>query len=177
MNRADVIRQILLWERVAEQATARAAVFRQQLQADAAAEFDEQGTAPSWRLPDVAQVVLPVSRTAPVVADHEALAKWVSLVRPAEVELRVRPAYVKALRDAARVEGDVVIDKDGTVIPGMEVRPGGNPGSVTLTPESAGKEAAVEAAGRVLDLVAVSLHLPAPDFAAPAEGEVGDDAA
>jgi hypothetical protein len=172
MNRADLIRQILLWERVAEQATARAAAFRQQLQADANAEFDEQGTAPSWRLPDVAQVVLPVSRTAPVVRDHETLAKWVNLTRPAEVELRVRPAYVKALRDGARVDGNVVTDREGTVIPGMEVRPGGNPGSVTLTPEAPAREAAAEAAGRVLDMVAVSLHLPAPPEAAG--GEVPD---
>jgi hypothetical protein len=174
MNRADVIRQILLWERVAEQATARAAAFRQQLQANAVAELTEQGTAPSWRSPEVGLVFLPVSKTAPVVTDHEALAKWVSLTRPSEVEMRVRPAYVKALRDGARIEGDVVTDRDGTVIPGMEVRPGGNPGSVTFTPETPAREAAAEAAGRVLDLVAVSLHLPPPDF--DADGEVaGDD--
>jgi hypothetical protein len=160
VNRAEVIRQILLWERVAEQATARAAAFRAQLQADANAEFAEQGTAPTWRLPEIAQVVLPVSRTAAVVRDHEALAKWVHLRNPGEVELRVRLAFVKALRDGARIEGEAVVDRDGTVIPGMSVAPGGTPRAISVTPEGPAREVAAEAAERVLDMVAASLHLP-----------------
>jgi hypothetical protein len=175
MNRAEVIRQVFLWDRVAEQAVAQAAVFRAMLQAEAVAEFKEQGTAPTWRLQDIAAVVLPISRTAPVVADHEALAKWVSLTRPSEVELRVRPAYVKALRDGARIAGDAVIDREGTVIPGMAVRDGGVPGSVTLTAEAAAKQVAAEAAERVLDMVAVALHLPAPPLPPEVDGEVAGD--
>lgn len=175
MNRAEVIRQVFLWDKVAEQARARAAPFRAMLQAQANAEFEEQGIAPTWRLPEIASVLLPVTRTSAVVRDEEALAKWVNLHRPSEVALRVNPAYVEALRKGARIEGDVVTDKDGTVIPGMGVSKGGTPKSVTLTAEAEAKEVAAEAAGRVLDHVAVALHLPAmPDE--PQPGEVAEDA-
>lgn len=174
MNRADVIRQVFLWDQVAAQAKARAAQFRAMLQADANAEFEEQGTAPTWRLPDIAQVVLPVSKTSAVVRDEEALAKWVNLHRPDEVSLRVRPSYVEALRKGARIDGDVVFDRDGTVIPGMGVSKGGIPKSVSLTPEADAKAVAAEAADRVLDGVAEALSLPAlPEIG---EGEVPDAA-
>lgn len=163
MNRAEVIRQILLWERVAEQATARAGRFRAMLQAEANAEYEEQGTAPSWRLPEIAAVVLPVSRTAAVVRDEQALAAWVRLHRPGEVAMRVNPAYVAALRKGARIEGDVVTDKDGTVIPGMEVVQGGAPMSVSLTPEPEAKAVAEEAAGQVIAEVAAGLGLASPE--------------
>lgn len=172
MNRAEVIRQIFLWDRVAAQAKARAGRFRAMLQAEANAEFEEQGTAPTWRLPEIASVVLPVTHTSAVVRDEKALAKWVSVRRPDEVEMRVRSSYVEALRKGARIEGDVVMDKEGTVIPGMAVEPGGVPRSVTLTPEAGAKVVATEAADRVLDAVAASLDLPpVPE---PAEAEVPD---
>lgn len=170
MNRADVIRQVFLWDRVAEQAKQRAGAFRAMLQVDANAEYDEQGTAPTWRLPDIAKVVLPVSKATAVVRDEGALTKWVHLRNPDEVELRVRPSYVEALRAGARIDGDVVTDKDGTVIPGMAAVPGGKPKTVMLTPEADAKAVAAEAAEKVLSLVADALHLPdvpeVPDVAA-----------
>lgn len=174
MNRAEVIRQVFLWEQAGEAALRRAAQFRAMLQADAEAEYREQGTAPTWRLPDIAQVSLSISKAAPTVTDEEALAKWLSLTRPSEVELRPRPAFVTALKKAARVDGDVVVDRDGTVIPGMGVRQGGVAGSVRLVAEPEAKQVAADAAEQVLSLVAASLHLPAaPD---PTETAVSDAA-
>lgn len=163
MNRAEVIRQIFLWEKVAEQARARAAQFRVMLQADANAEYAEQGTAASWRVPALASVVLPISKTAVVVDDAAALAKWVQSAHPTEVEqvTRVRAAYLPALLRSVQPSGDLVVDEEGTVVPGLKVRPGGQPGSVTLTPEAEARQAATVVADAVLEQVATAMDLPA----------------
>jgi hypothetical protein len=171
-----VVRQALIWEAAAKKAYARAARWREQLDADARAELAEQGTAPTWRLPDLAMVTLPVSKETVVVADLDRLAKWVQSTHPTEVEtvVQVRPAFVTRLLAVARVDGELAVDGEGTVIPGLSVRPGGVPQTLRFTPTPEARLVLGEAAERVLDLVAVSLHLPAPPL--PPEGQVPDAA-
>lgn len=164
MNRADAVKQAMIWDAAAKKAYARAARWREALDADARAELAEQGTAPTWRLPELGQVTLPVSHEAVIVTDREELAKWVQVNRPAEVEtvIKVRPAFEAHLLQAGRIDGEQVIDAEGTVIPGLGVRPGGVPGTLTFRPSSAAKEALGQAAEAVLDAVSAALHLPAP---------------
>lgn len=135
MNRADVVRQVLIWEQVAAAAQAKAAQFRQMLNADAVAEYTEQGTAPTWRMPEVATVSMPVSRTRPIVSDPDALAAWVARRHPTEVVQAVRPTFARALPGLLRMAGDTVIDPEtGEVVPGMTVSEGGTPGSLRIVP-------------------------------------------
>lgn len=132
MNRADVVRNILIWERVAEAATEKAREYRNQLDADARAEFEEQGTAPTWRLADIATVSLPVSKQRVVVDDERALVGWVQRTRPTEVETRVRKGFLSVLPNVVRVDDGQVFDQEGELVPGLSVRPGGIPGAVTI---------------------------------------------
>lgn len=137
MNRADIVKGVLIWEQVAAAAKDKAAEFREQLNADAVAEFREQGTAPTWRLPDIGAVTLPVSVEAPYVADMEALQKWAAERYPAEVEtvVRLRPEFVAGLTARVIVDDGQVIDQTvGEVVPGFAVRPGGIAKSLSIRP-------------------------------------------
>jgi hypothetical protein len=174
MNRADQVRQALIWEAAAKRAYARAAQWKARLAADARAEFEEQGTAPTWRLPDLASVWLPVSHETVHVADPEAFAKWVQATHPGEVEtvVQVRPAFQTATVQAARVDGEQVLDAEGTVIPGLAVKAGGEPLALQMRATDGAKPVLAEAAETVLANVAAALHLP------PVPDEDGaDDAA
>lgn len=134
MNRKDVVRNVLIWEQVANAATARAAGYRKMLQADAEAELAEQETAPTWRLPEVATVTLPVSRHRPIVRDENALFGWVKRCHPTQVEERVRRGFLSVLGDKLRIEDGAVIDPStGEVVPGMSVQEAGIPGSLRIT--------------------------------------------
>lgn len=76
MNRTERVQEVLRLEGLADAAKRRAAEHRAALDADARAELEREGTAPSWRLPDIGTVALAVSKQAPVVADIEALTAW-----------------------------------------------------------------------------------------------------
>lgn len=154
MNRADLVRSALVWEQVAAEARRRAGEAREQLAADARAELSEQGTAPTWRMPDLATVTLPVSKESVTLADIDALTKWAAERYPSEVEMvaQIRPAWIAAIPQWTTVEGDVVCDAaTGEIVPGLAVRPGGQPGALTIRASTAAK--AVLAAG-VEDIVA-----------------------
>lgn len=171
-----MIRQTLLWEQVAAAARAKAAKFREELTADAQAEYAEQGTAPTWRLPDIGTVTLPVSRDTVYVADEHALIEWVHRNAPEEIETtyRVRPAYVTALLDSVHavdgLDGYVVADNEGTVIPGLAVREGGQPGSLSFRPSPDAKRVAAAGAERLVESLESAIGQPivlaeAPDGA------------
>ena len=153
MNRFEVIRRTLMWEQVAAAARAKSTALREQLTADARAEYAEQGTAPTWRLPDIGTVTLPVSKETVYVADEAALVEWVMRNMPTEVETihRVRASYLSRLTATARHDGAVVYDDEGTVIPGLAVRPGGQPQSLSFRPTADAKAVAAEGAGRLVE--------------------------
>jgi hypothetical protein len=161
MNRFELIRRTLMWEQVAAAARARASGIREQLTADARAEFVEQGTAPTWRLPDIGTVTLPVSKESVYVADEAALLEWVRYHHPSEVETveRIRPAFLTAIQHSQHVDG-VVHDGEGWVIPGLAVRPGGSAGSLSFRPTPMAKSVAAAGAERLMESVERAIGEP-----------------
>lgn len=156
MNRADTVRGVLLWEGVADAAKAKAAAFREQLNADARNEYDEQGTAPTWRLKDIGTVTLPLSTETPYVADLDALTKWAAERYPDQIETitQLRAAFVAALLARVEVdEGQVIDTTTGEIVPGVGVREGGLPKALSIRPAAAAKTvirvAADEVVGRL----------------------------
>jgi hypothetical protein len=135
MNRTDRIREVLRLEGLAAAARRRADEHREHLAAEARAELEQQGTAPSWRLPDIGTVTLPLSKLTPVVADPAKLVAWAQQRYPTEVETihQVRAAFQGALLARVLCDEDLVVDPDtGEAIPGLTVRPGGTPGQLTI---------------------------------------------
>jgi hypothetical protein len=156
VNRFELIRRTLMWQQVAAAARAKESALRDQLTADARAEYAEQGTAPTWRLPDIGTVSLPVSKETVYVADEAALLAWVKEHYAGEVETleRVRPAFLGGLLSAVEPAGDVAcVPLTGQVIPGLAVRQGGAPGSLSFRPSTLAKQVAAEGAARLVDSV------------------------
>lgn len=163
MTRFETIRRTLIWEQVAAAAKARAAALREELTADARAEYAEQGTAPTWRLPDIGTVTLPVSKQSVYVADEAAVTEWVKAHYPEEVETleRVRPAFLGALLAAVEPAGDVVcVPLSGAVIPGLAVRAGGQPQSLSFRPSTAARAVAAAGAEQLLQGVEQAIDRP-----------------
>lgn len=159
MNRLDATREVLILEAAATQLRERAKAVRLNLDADARAELAEHGSAPTWRLADLGTWSLPVSKDAVYVADDAALLAWVKeeptrLDEVVESVERVKPWYVAELLRMARVVDGYAIDDDGTVIPGLGVRPGGVPQTLRFKPSSDAlavvDQAAAQVAGQVM---------------------------
>lgn len=150
MSRADTVKQILVLEAVSAHAKQLANEQRELLQDEAKAELEKDGTAPTWRLPSVARVTLPISTQSIEVSNADHLLEWVQHRYPAEVEtvstVRVRPSFVTALTGTLlRADEDVVIDPEtGEIVPGLSVRPGGTPKALSITAER-GVKAAIAA--------------------------------
>ena len=128
MNRTTAV-QAIIW---LDQLMAAAKVERQKLSADLAAdaraEFEEQGTAPTWRIPDVATVAASVSHAAAYVDNEPWFTAWVAKRYPTEVETvqRVRPAWLTGFLARAHGSAGVVSDPDtGEVVDGLAIRRGG----------------------------------------------------
>lgn len=137
MNRADKSKAVLLYDQLAAAAKAKSAALRAELEADARAEYAAQGMAPTWRMPDVGTVVLPVASEQIVVADEDQLIAWCERRAPEMVEAlpRINPHYLGQILHSAVASGEVACDpKTGEVIPGLVVRPGGEPGTLTFRP-------------------------------------------
>lgn len=174
VNRFEKISWLLMLEQVAAAARARAAELRDDLTADAQAEYAEQGTAPTWRLPDIGTVTLPISAERVVVDDEQVLTGWVTAFHPDEVETltRVRPAFLTALLAECRGdEGGVVWMREGALVPGLAVRPGGQPQSLSFRPSPDAKRVAAAGAERLVESLEQSIARPivlaeAPDGAA-----------
>lgn len=160
MNRADVVKGVLIWDQVAAAAKDKAAALREQLNADARAELAEQGMAPTWRLPGVGTATLPVTQQTAYVADMLALLAWVADRYPSEVEQipQVRPAFQATLAARVVVDGESVVDSaTGEVVPGYAVRAGGEPKSVSIRADDSIKSELRGVAALLLDGVEASL--------------------
>ncbi|TDC48847.1 hypothetical protein E1258_27630 [Micromonospora sp. KC207] len=154
MNRTERVQEVLRLEGLADAAKKRAAEHRAALDADARAELEREGTAPSWRLPDIGTVALAVSKEAPVVADIEALTKWCLARYPGEVETvhQIRASFQTALLGRVVCDGDVVVDPGtGEVVPGMAVRLGGMPQSLSIRPSRDARAVYAAAGAQMLD--------------------------
>ena len=160
MNRADLTRGVLLYEQLAEAAKAKAARYREVLTADARGELEQQGMAPSWKLPLVGQVVRPVSEQAIVVTNLAALTAWVAARYPDQIEHveQIRPAYAAVLTKRLEADGAIVFDpQTGEVVPGVEVRAGGQPKALTIRPTPQAKALARQHADGLLERFAADL--------------------
>lgn len=128
MNRAQIVQAIAACD-------ALSAELRQALRADAAAEYAEQGTAPTWRLRGIT-VSTSIAHDSVYVLDERAWVKYVSRAYPTELEeiLRVQPAWQIDFLAKVAERGDPPCDVDGTVIPGLAFRPGGEFQAVSVRP-------------------------------------------
>lgn len=138
MNRADLTRQVLLFEQLAAAAKAKAAEARAELDQQAKTELETQGMAPTWRLPDVGTISLPVSQQSIYIADGNALMDWVAAREPVTAIDLVRcinPQYQRELEKRLVISGDDVVDQTtGEVVPGYGVRQGGLPMALRIVP-------------------------------------------
>ena len=142
MNRADLTKTVLLYDQLAAAAKERAAVARAELDRQAKDELETQGMAPTWRLPDVGTITLPLSQETFYLADAEARLKWVCdrHADATDYVLTVATDFLARLERRLVVSGDVVVDTaSGEIVPGYAVRRGGVPGSLSIRPSADAK--------------------------------------
>jgi hypothetical protein len=134
VNRADVARGIAACEAMAKR-------LRAALTADAENEYTEQGTVPTWRLPGIT-VTGSTAHPSVAIVDEAAFVEWVAGRHPTEVETvvitRARPAWQKRFLDEVTGRG-AACDAEGEVVPGLEWRPGGGFGGISLRVDSSTK--------------------------------------
>ena len=164
LNRSQTIQAAALWEAVAAQATQEAAKLRADLEADARAEYAENGAAPTWRIPDLARVSLSISKEKVYVRDLWAFLKWVKQNHPDAVETveQIKATWREGFLKRA-VETDLSAPEDrqcldaatGEVIPGLGVSRGGVPIGISITVESDAKKAFAAVAEVALQRLAI----------------------
>ena len=139
MNRSDLVQRIIFLDQVEKQIKAESQALRSVLMLDAKAEYEEQGAAPTWRMPDLATVATAVTHTSVSVADEAAFRAWVAKRYPEEVYTvsRVREAWQAAFLGALSEDFDPVT---GEVIPGLRVKEGGEFSGISIRATAAAKE-------------------------------------
>lgn len=142
MNRNERLQEVLRLEGLAAAANARAKTYRDELSVEARDELAREGSAPTWRIPDLATITLAVSKEAPYVLDDHLLLQWCKDHYPEHVETiqQVKGAFRARLLTDGIISGDSVVDgTTGEVVPGLAVRPGGQPQSLTIRPSQAAR--------------------------------------
>jgi hypothetical protein len=133
VNRAQQIEALAACEALAK-------ALRANLNADALAEFEEQDCAPAWRTPGFT-VSTSLTTDTIAITDDKAFLAYVEQRYPTEVEtitiVRPRPAWQGVFFDGLRKRGEPLCDDEGTVVPGLEFRPGGQFRAVSVIPKSA----------------------------------------
>jgi len=158
VTRTELTQAIIWLDQVAAKAKEESAKLRSDLAVDARAEFVEQGTAPTWRIPDVATITASVTHESVGVADDAAFVSWVAVRYPTEVETVtvVRPAWRAYLLTQAVVNGEVACLPDtGEVVPGLSVRAGGDFAGIAIRATAAAKAAFGAVAGEALRQMAL----------------------
>lgn len=162
MNRSDRLQQILRLEALAAAAKTAAADHRAELGAEAAAEFEREGQAPTWR-DELGTITLPVSKQAAYVSDARAFVEWCTLRYPSEVETiaQLRPAFQAALLARLHLEGSSAVDPaTGEEVPGLAVRPGGIPKSLSIRPSAEAAVVFAEAGRQMLEGLLAPAEVP-----------------
>lgn len=174
MNRSDLVSGIAYLDAIAAAARAKSSALRAMLEADARAEYEEQHTAPTWRIPDVATVTAGVSHEAVVVCNERAFTDWVAARYPAEVQPSVRPSWQTVFLAKAEADGDKAVDPaTGEVVPGLTVRSGGEFTGISVRVAATAKTVLADLAGRSLRRALSAESTPA----GVRELEAGDQAA
>lgn len=166
VDRAALVTQIAWLDQIKAVAAARAGELRAQLAAEARAEHKRHhGMGVSWKWEDLATVVLPLSQQAVVVRDPVMFTRWVKERYPAAIETleQVRPSWLEQFLLDCRVapgEDGPPEPYDPTTgevkIPGLAVRPGGEPMTLTVTVKPAAKRLFAELAEQELDRFALA---------------------
>ncbi|MFC0504268.1 hypothetical protein [Micromonospora costi] len=127
MNRAEKIHALFACDQLAR-------ALRRSLNADAEREYADQGIVPSWKAPGITASGS-TSKPSVAVVDEPAFLAWVAKRYPTEVETiqRVRPAWQGQFFEGVVSRGAPACDPQGEEIPGVEWRPGGTFGSISLT--------------------------------------------
>ncbi len=144
MNRYDKAREIARREAIAAEWNASAKVLRDEMDADARREWQENGSGTTWTFKDLGRVTLPLSNETPYVSDIAALLKWCKERFPQHVEQveQVISSFQAWLlkNGVCDAEAGVVLHpKTEEVIPGLGVREGNQPGSLTVVVDPAAK--------------------------------------
>jgi len=158
--RLQHIQRVVMYEQVAAAAKDMGAKHRAALTADAFAEL-AKGTRPTWNT-DLATVSLPLSHETVYVSDEAALIEWFRTADAEQIEIieKVKPKAIGELLNVVHVaDGKAFIPTDpddphphaGDVVPGLSVRPGGLPGTLTFTPQREAKAVAADAARLLLE--------------------------
>lgn len=143
MNRTECVRAIVWLDQVAAKAAEESAKLRLVLATEALTEWEDQGAAPTWRIPDIATVSAVVSHGGVRVVDEAAFIRWVEQRYPTEVETikKVRTAWQKSFFAAiAAAETGDADPNTGEVIPGVEATTGGQMKGVSIRVSAAAKE-------------------------------------
>lgn len=165
MSRADTVKKILVLEQFAAEAKHLAGLHRAALDADARAEYTEQGAAPTWRMPDIATITLPISKQAIEVSDPAALMAWVQHNHPGEIETttttRVRPSFLTALLGRVISDEGLPVYKDtGEVLPGLTVQQAGRPRALSIKAEPGVKAIVGAAVAEMLGTAHAAIAAP-----------------
>lgn len=159
MNRTERLQEVLRLEGLAAAANARAKTYRDELSLEARDELAREGSAPTWRVQDLATITLAVSKETPYVLDEHLLLQWCKDRYPDQVETveQVRGSFRARLLVEGIVSGDAVIDgATGEVVPGAAVRPGGVPQSLTIRASHAARTVYAAMGERTLEEVLAS---------------------
>ncbi len=175
MNRVETFQTIVWLQELGRRVEAEEKALRATLDEQARRELAEQGTAPTWRFPDLGQVTLPVTTEQPIVADAGKFAAWVAKRYPDEVTPLpvVRSSWQKAFFAKARLDGDRVVDPaTGEVVPGLAVKPGNQPLSLAVKPSSAAREVYAAVVDRGLRRLALDAGPAVPSVLAEEASDV-----
>lgn len=158
MNRREKTIAAAYCDALAAAVLERSAQLRAELRAEAVAELEANGGAPTWRY-DVGSVSLAVSKETVEIVDEQAFRKWVVERYPDKLvhTVTVSPAWQKTFLEQARRESDeefVADPETGEVIPGVSLKPGGEPRSLTIRVESEAKQMLGFAAAAALESMA-----------------------
>lgn len=165
MNRTERLQEVLRLEGLAAAANARAKEYREHLALEARDELAREGSAPTWRVPDLATITLAVSKETPYILDEHLLLQWCKQRHPEMVETveQVKGAFRARLLVEAVISGDAVIDgATGEAVPGAAVRPGGVPQSLTIRASQAARTVYAAMGEQILEGLAGA---PAADVA------------
>lgn len=158
MNRQQTLQALAWLQQIQARAKQEADTLKQQLAEEARAEFEEQGTAPTWRFPDVGRVSTSVSHAAVYVKDEAAFREWVAKRYPDEIVTRqeVGASWQASFLSGVETTGVLVADPaTAERVPGLDIRPGGTFTGVTVTFEPTAKKVFAAVADKALRLAAV----------------------
>lgn len=138
MTIKDDVRNILILEAFATEATRIAATKRIALNEQARQQLETEGVAPSWTLPGVAKVGLSFTKQAAAVTDMVKLTDWMVAKHHdlTETIVQIRPTQLTRFLAELSTEDGVPVDKEtGEIVPGITIRPGGQPKSLSVIPD------------------------------------------